>query len=86
MKLIETTVSEKTVRLRLADKAEPAEATEWLDVQMRHQDLKLPSGTVVPRIRAQALGALEIAALDHVLRIVQREIERLRNAGREARE
>jgi hypothetical protein len=34
MKLVQTTIEETTVRMRLADHADPTEAVEWIEFQV----------------------------------------------------
>jgi hypothetical protein len=77
MKLIETTILEATVRMRYAD--DPTDPTQWLDFQVKNQNLKLPSGTVITERDAQYLSALKLAALRYVLGAVTAEIDRLRD-------
>ena len=77
LKLIETTVSETTVRLRYAD--DPNAPTEWLDFQVRNVNLKLPSGTMMTERDMHALGAVKLAALRHVLAVTDAEIARIRD-------
>jgi hypothetical protein len=75
--LIETTVSETTVRLRYADDANSP--TEWLDFQVKNQALKMPSGTAMTDRDIHALGAVKLAALRHVLAVTDAEIARIRD-------
>ena len=79
MKLIETTISETTVRMRYADDADPAKATEWVDFQAKNQDLKLPNGTTLTKPEPHPFAALKLAALRHVLGVVDAEIARIRD-------
>ena len=42
MKLLETTLTETTVRLRYADHSDPAKAVQWIDFQVSLEGLTLP--------------------------------------------
>jgi hypothetical protein len=77
LRLIETTVLETTVRLRYADDA--AVPTEWLDFQVKNENLKLPSGEVLSDRDFRPLAALQLAALRYALTSIDAEIARIRD-------
>ena len=61
MQLIETTVTDRAIRVRLADCGDPAKATEWIDCQLQLSGLKRASGT-----QAQNLGILDLRVVQQV--------------------
>jgi hypothetical protein len=79
MKLIETTILETTIRMRYADNADPAKATQWLDFQVplsalidpRTEDHKLSD------IQKRFLATIQQAALRHVRGLISDENTRL---------
>ncbi len=83
MQPILTTVSGSGVHFRLADHADAMKATEWIDIQVKRSDLKHGSGTLIPELELQFLAELQVAALNHALQLIQTEIRRLKNMGRE---
>jgi hypothetical protein len=77
MKLIETTVSETTVRMRYADNADPAKASQWIDFQVPLAELAEGTGarkTHLDRLEARFLGAIQEAALHYMQDVVAKEI------------
>ncbi len=81
MKPVSTTVTELGVHFRLADHADSAKATEWIDIQVKSGDLRQHSGAVIPQAELQYLSELQIAAPGHSLQLIRAEIQRLRNMG-----
>jgi hypothetical protein len=77
MKLIETTVSETTVRMQYADNADPEKATQWIDLQFRMADLKHGSGTPLPPVAPLKLAAIQAAALTRAQELIGEEMGRL---------
>jgi hypothetical protein len=77
MKLIETTVSDTTVRVRFADNADTAKATQWIDLQVPVADLKHGSRTPLPNPETLVLGASQVAVLRFVRDLADAEISRL---------
>ena len=78
MKLIETTVSETTVLMQLADDADPERATEWFEFEVALQGLVIdteenPLGDPAKR----RLATIQRAALHRVLGAITAEIARL---------
>ena len=78
MKLIETTVSETTVHLQLADDADLERATEWFEFEVPLEGLVIdaeenPLGDPAKR----RLATIQRAALHRVLVAVTAEIARL---------
>jgi len=77
MKLIETTVSEITVRMRYADNADATKATRWIDFQVPLAELAEGTGarkTPLDQLEARFLGAIQEAALHYVQGAVAKEI------------
>jgi hypothetical protein len=78
MHLVETIVSETTVRLRYADHVDPAKATEWLDFQVPTADLKSPDQhNPLGDIESRYLAEVRLVALRHVRDIIGAETQRL---------
>ena len=75
MKLVETTVTSKTVRMRFAEGADPTKPNEWIDFQVPIGSLTLPSETELgdPRLRRFAL--VQQAALRFVRDAISAEIQ-----------
>jgi hypothetical protein len=78
MKLIETTVSETTVHMQLADNAELDKAAEWLEFEVPVSKLKMADGhTPMGDPTAKRLVTIQLASL-HVARdAIDEEIQRL---------
>jgi hypothetical protein len=78
MKLIETTVSETSIHMQIADDADPERATEWLE-------FKVPLGGLVIDAEENPLGdpatrrlaIIQRAALHHARVAISDEIARL---------
>jgi hypothetical protein len=80
MKLIETVISETSIRLRYADETDPTKAVEWVDVQFALSGLKNPEDA---KPELQYVAELQRAALDRLQAVLSGEIQRLRSlAGR----
>ena len=77
MKLVETTVSEDFVRLRLADDASWAKAAEWVDLRAPLQSLRHRRGDPIAPPESQLLLEVQIAALRHAQAAIRTEIGRL---------
>jgi len=78
MNIIETTISGTSVRMRVANDADPAKATEWVEFQVPCGPLVLDNKTLVGNPQRQHLGAMQIAALRRAQTAVNtaiREIE-----------
>lgn len=75
MQHVETTISQHSIRVRYADAADPVQAEQWIDLQVRLSSAKISE----PEI--QYLGELRTKALEHALLLIQSEIRRLKNAG-----
>jgi hypothetical protein len=85
MKLIETTILETTVRMRYADNADPAKATQWVDFQVSLSDLRNPSGQDLALGDPEVCFVAEVrrSALRHVRDVIGAETQRLATvAGR----
>jgi hypothetical protein len=76
MQHVETTISQHAIHVRYADAANPADAEQLIDVQVKLSAAKI----VEPEL--QYLAELRVAALGHVLQLIQGEIRRLKNSGR----
>lgn len=74
MKLIETCVAETTVRMRFADNADATKASEWIDFQLPTANLKRESDTRISTPALVPLGAIRVAALQHVRDVIDEEI------------
>jgi hypothetical protein len=78
MKLIETIVSETSVRMRYADDADPAKATQWIDFQVPLSDLKSPDQhNPLGDIESRFLAELRLVALRHAREVIGAETQRL---------
>jgi len=81
MKLIETAISGKMVRMRYADD-NPEEATQWFEFQIRLQAIgSRPGGPdqPIPEFGLQYLEQLHRAALLRARDAINDELDRLRN-------
>lgn len=63
MHLIETTILEKSVRLRLADNFDPAKASEWIDIHVLISNLKGETGKPLDDPQTMRLALVQRAAL-----------------------
>src|SRR5262245_29723372 len=82
MKLIETAISGKMVRMRYADDDNPEEATQWFEFQVRLQAIgSRPGGPdqPIPEFGLQYLEQLHRAALLRARDTINDELDRLRN-------
>jgi hypothetical protein len=79
MKLIQTTISETTVRLRYADNEDAAKATQWMDFQFPLSDLRNPEDPTRPlgHPRVRFLAEVERSALRHARGVIGEETKRL---------
>jgi hypothetical protein len=66
MKLIETTISETTVRMRFADNPDPAQAKEALEFAVPLATLRLDEANLLGDPTRRTLGATQRAALYRV--------------------
>ena len=81
MKIVETTISETSIRMRYADSSDPLKATEWIDFQLKLSELKRPSGTKLGEPEPLHLAELRRAALQCVQDLLDNEIRRLRESS-----
>ncbi len=79
MKLIETTVSETTVRMRYADNADAAKATQWVDIQVPIAGLVRGSGTPLSDPSGLKLSITQATVLHAVQDLIGVEMSRLAN-------
>ena len=88
MQLIQTTILQNSVRMRYADHADPAKATEWLDFQVPIEGLTLPNvDREVPLgdHESRFLGSIQQAALRRVRDLIGEETQALASrVGRKA--
>jgi hypothetical protein len=77
MKLIETTISETTIRMQYADDPDPEKAQEWLDFQVPLPSLMLPRSEVLGETRERTLRQVRLAALRYVQDVIAAEIDGL---------
>jgi hypothetical protein len=80
MELVETTVSLSTIRLQLANNADPERATEWVEFEMPSERLmkadgKTPLGDPV----SKRLVTVQLSALQYARDAIDEEIRRLLN-------
>ena len=79
MMFVETVVSEKTIRVRIADEDDPTVATEWIDLLVLVS--KLASATNRDRkledLESRMLAELQVAALHRARDVIADEIRRL---------
>lgn len=79
MQLVQTNISESSIRMRFANNADPAKATEWIDFQFPLAVLKAPVGPTAalgdPETRY--LAEIRLAALRHVRDVIGDETQRL---------
>jgi hypothetical protein len=78
MKLIETVITETSVRIRLADDADRLKAQSWIDCQLPRAALQRLSGTPVAALDAWSLPIVRQVILENVRAAVDAEIARLR--------
>ena len=80
MKLIETTVLEKMVRMRYADNVDPVKATQWIDFQVPLALLELPSVNGDHPLgdpESRYLGSIQQAALRYARDLIGAETQAL---------
>ena len=84
-KLVETSISESAIRLRYADHSDPAQATEWIDLQVKLAPLLDPSDKKQPLGPPERhfLGGVQLAALFQAQDAINTEIRRLREIARQ---
>lgn len=78
MKLIETTVTDTAVRIRLADDSDHSKAHAWIDCQLPRSTLKRQSGTPAADLDGWHLPIVRQVILENVRAAIDAEIERLR--------
>jgi hypothetical protein len=75
--LIETTIAQKTVRMRLADQADPPK--EWIDFQVIPGEYQIENHKLSENPDRMPLGATRLAALRRAQSVIASEIARLSN-------
>ena len=86
MKLVATTVSETSLRMRYADNADAQLSTEWIEFRLKISDLRRPSDTPIANPELLPLAELHRAALQHARDVLDSEIQRLRELEGRRRE
>jgi hypothetical protein len=80
LKLVQTTISGATIRLRYADSEDHDKATEWIDLQFSASDLNHPSaGSALGDLEPQFLAEIRGAVLRRARDVIDAEIRRLRD-------
>ncbi|MBJ7542335.1 hypothetical protein [Rhodomicrobium udaipurense] len=79
MKLIETTITGTSVRMRYADHEDAAKATQWVDFQVPISELHLPSETALGDPEPRSLALVRLAALRYARDVIGSETQRLSN-------
>ena len=77
MKLVETTISETAIRMRLADNADPAQAIEWIEFRAPLKPLMFDDQNRLGDPESRYLLATHQAALHRVRDAINAEIQRL---------
>ena len=77
MKLVETTFSESTVHMQLADNAELEKATEWVEFEVPVAPLMLDANNPLGDPATRHLATTQRAALLYVREAISEEIRRL---------
>jgi hypothetical protein len=79
MKLVETTVTATSVRMRFADDMDPAKATIWIDFQVPLSELRHPTNEQksLGDPELQFLAEVRLAALRFVRGTIAGETQRL---------
>jgi hypothetical protein len=77
MKLIETIVTEKTVRMRYADNEDAAKASQWIDFQVPLDKLEHADQTALGEPELRYLAQVRQAALRYARGVIGDETQRL---------
>jgi hypothetical protein len=78
MKLTETAITETSVRVRIADDADPLKAQAWIDCQLPRSALKRESGTLAAGLDGWHLSIVRRVILENARAAIDAEIERLK--------
>lgn len=78
MKLIETTITDAAVRIRMADDADRLKAQSWIDCQLLRSALKRESGTPAANLDALPLPTVRQVILENARAAIDAEIARLK--------
>ena len=71
MKLLQTSVSATSIRMRFANDADPTKASQWVDFQVPLDQLGLSD------LERQLLAELRLAALRHARGVIGDEVRRI---------
>lgn len=78
MKLVETAITETSVRMRIADDADRLKAQSWIECQLQRSALKRGSGTPAVGLDGWPLPTVRQVILENVRDAIDAEIARLR--------
>jgi hypothetical protein len=83
MNIVQTTIGETSVQMRLADNADAQAATQWIEFCVPIAELKAPGGSSLGVLEGYYLAELRLAALRYVRDVIGGETQRLSEfAGR----
>jgi hypothetical protein len=77
LKIVETTVTEETVRVRIANNADPTKATRWVDIQAPVSDLTVGHEAPLGIVKIRRLAAIHQAVLRYARDAIDAEIDAL---------
>lgn len=77
MKLVETIISETTVKMRYANHEDASEAKHWIDFQVPLHELKQVSDTALGDPEPHFLSTVRLAALRYARKAIDDEIQGL---------
>ena len=77
--IVQTTVSGTSIRIRLADTADPMGANEWVDAQVSLKGLAHPADPTreIGNVDSLLVAEVQLAALRYVRETIGVEIQRL---------
>jgi len=78
MKLVETTITDTSARIRLADAQDQLQAQSWIDCQLAKSDLKRLSGTSAGNLDDLPLPIVRQVILENARASIDEEIARLK--------
>lgn len=78
MKIVETILTDASVRVRIADDADCLKAQSWIDCQLARSGLRRLSGTPVANLDDLALPIVRQVILENARAAIDAEIARLK--------
>lgn len=81
LKIVETTVTDEAVRVRIANNADPERASLWVDIQAPISDLTVGHDSPLGNPKIRRLAAIHQAALRYARDAVDAEIEVIADLG-----